>query len=87
MATEYPRAPNARDRKAANDAKSMMWSIPAAIAAIVLVAAILIFSSAGPDRTRTADTNNPGAPSSPATQAQPPVTQAQPQKSNPAGTQ
>jgi len=30
------------------------WGIPAVIAAVVLVAGVLIFSAAGPDRTRTA---------------------------------
>ena len=97
MPTEYPG--DQRGRKAANDFKSMMWSIPAAIAAVVLVAAILIFSSGGPDRTRTADFNAPNSvpsqtekrqlesgipPSGGATGTPAP---AQPQKSNPAGTQ
>ena len=100
MATDPPRSPNPRDWNASNDARSMIWSIPAAIAAVVLVAAILIFGGAGPDRTRTADSNNPNSTPSSTTQAQQPESgippnsdgagrkaPAQPQKSTPDGTQ
>jgi hypothetical protein len=34
------------------------WGIPLLFAAIALVAGILVFSTAGPDRTRTAEYNN-----------------------------
>ena len=32
------------------------WGIPLAVGAVVIAAAAIIFASAGPDRTRTADT-------------------------------
>lgn len=66
------------------------WGLPIGIAAVALVAGILIFSTAGPDRTRTAQVN-PGANPAPAEQVQPqsnaPAETPAPQKSNPAGTQ
>ena len=34
------------------------WGVPAFIAAVVFIGGILIFSAAGPDRTRTAAYNN-----------------------------
>jgi hypothetical protein len=34
------------------------WGIPALIAAVVLIAGVLVFGAAGPDRTRTAEYNN-----------------------------
>ncbi|MEN3378287.1 MAG: hypothetical protein V7604_3642 [Hyphomicrobiales bacterium] len=34
------------------------WGIPAFIAAVVFIAGVLIFSAAGPERTRTATYNN-----------------------------
>jgi hypothetical protein len=37
------------------------WGIPILFAAVALVAGILIFSAAGPDRTRTAEYNNPNS--------------------------
>jgi hypothetical protein len=33
------------------------WGIAAFVGAVVLIAAVLIFSAAGPDRSRTADSN------------------------------
>jgi hypothetical protein len=77
------------------------WGIPIGIAAVALVAGVIIFSTAGPDRTRTAqnDNLNPNTtaaqPAQPAESAIPrseaPATgsapTAAPQKSNPAGTQ
>jgi len=33
------------------------WGVPAFIAAVVFIGAILVFSAAGPDRTRTAEYN------------------------------
>ena len=69
---------------------------PIGIGAAILIVAAIIFSSAGPDRTRTAQNNQPNAPSA-QTQAPesaiPPGTggapakQETPQRSNPAGTQ
>jgi hypothetical protein len=35
------------------------WGIPAFIAAVIVIAGVLIFSAAGPERTRTAAYNNP----------------------------
>lgn len=72
------------------------WALPIGISAVVLAAGILIFSAAGPDRTRTAQNNspNPAAPqpaesvipkSNPPAEA--PAPAAPGQKSNPAGTQ
>lgn len=78
MPTEYPRNPNPRDRKESNDSQMMVWAVPAGIAAVVLIAATLIFSSAGPDRTRTTENlNNPDASRS---------EQAAPKTTSPAGT-
>ena len=38
------------------------WGIPLLFAAVALVAGILVFSTAGPDRTRTAEySNNPAS--------------------------
>ena len=34
------------------------WGIPALIAAVVLIAGVLVFCAAAPDRTRTAEYNN-----------------------------
>jgi hypothetical protein len=61
------------------------WGLPIGIAAVALVAGILIFSAAGPDRTRTAQVNNPNA--KPTASEQAPAPAAPAQKSNPAGTQ
>jgi hypothetical protein len=76
------------------------WGIPIGIAAVALVAGVIIFSAAGPERTRTAQTNlNPSTtasqPAQPAESAIPPANapakesapSMAPQKSNPAGTQ
>ena len=88
-----------RPRKPNGENKS--WGVPLAIAAVVLVAATIIFSAAGPDRTRTAGANNPNSQRIPLEVAQPPESAIPPsnqdaaqstpsvsrQKSNPAGTQ
>ena len=37
------------------------WGIPLLFAAVALVAGILVFSTAGPDRTRTAANTSPNA--------------------------
>ena len=37
------------------NARNIPWAIPALVAAVVLVAAVLIFSATGPDRSHTAD--------------------------------
>jgi len=43
------------------------WGIPLAVGAVVIAAAAIIFASAGPDRTRTADVKNqPPAVTTPA---------------------
>ena len=70
---------------------------PIGIAAAILIVAAIIFSSAGPDRTRTAQNNNPNAtasePAAPPESAIPrgnsgaPARPEAPQRSNPAGTQ
>jgi hypothetical protein len=73
------------------------WAIPMAIGAVVLVAGLIIFNAAGPERTRTAGMDNP-ATTQPATQSRPasppqrdgsatPAATPAPQKPNPAGTQ
>ena len=62
------------------------WGIPLGIAAIVFVAATIIFSSAGPDRTRTASTpamTSPGPTTSESAPAQTPT----PARPNASGTQ
>jgi hypothetical protein len=61
------------------------WGLPIGISAVALVAGILIFSTAGPDRTKTAQVN-PNAKPTASEPAQPAQT-APAQKSNPAGTQ
>ena len=97
MPTEYHRNPTPPD-ETVRKAGDVFWGIPLTIAAVILIAAILILG-AGPDRTRTADFNAPNSVSSQAEKRQiesgiPPSggatgTQdpAQPQKSNPEGTQ
>jgi len=69
------------------DDDSPGWGIPIGIAAVALVAGILIFSTAGPDRTKTAHVNNPNATPAASEPAATPAPTAPAQKSNPAGTQ
>ena len=76
----------------------MQWALPLGLAAAILIVAAIIFSSAGPDRTRTAANNNlnskPVAGEQAAETAIPkrsgdataPAQQA-PARSNPSGTQ
>ena len=56
------------------------WAIPLAFGALMLIAGALIFSAAGPDRTRTAEYNNlnskPSA-SAPSTDTRGPAAKAQ----------
>ena len=61
-----PNAPNATKRTGSEPPRTGLaaWAVPLGIAAIVLVAATMIFSSAGPDRSRTAN-NQPPAVTSP----------------------
>jgi hypothetical protein len=73
-------------RRPVEEDESPGWGLPIGIAAVALVAGILIFSTAGPDRTKTAQVD-PSAKSAPAEQAPPPAAPAPAQKSNPAGTQ
>jgi hypothetical protein len=64
--------------------------IPLAIAAVVFMAALLIFSAAGPDRTRTADNSNqPSAVTTPApsTPERAPTTAPVPTRPNQPGIQ
>lgn len=94
--SEYERNPNPRG----HTERRRGWGLPIAVAAFVLVIAAIIFSAAGPDRTRTTEFNSPNSDRIPATQAQPAESgippsgqdaqtpaQVAPQKSNPAGTQ
>jgi hypothetical protein len=46
--------PAFKERKHMSEAPGYGWGIPAGIAAVVLIVAAIIFSSAGPDRSRTA---------------------------------
>jgi hypothetical protein len=72
------------------------WAIPMIVGAVVLVAGLMIFNAAGPDRTQTAGVDTPTTTQS-TTQPRPapvpqkdefaaPVATPAPQKSNPAGT-
>jgi hypothetical protein len=73
MPTEYPKDP--RGRKDISDYDNIGWGLPLGVLALLLVAGALIFS-AGPDRTRTAETNRntPDATkSAPAPRTQPPA--------------
>jgi hypothetical protein len=66
------------------------WGIPLAVGAIVLAAGAIIFASAGPDRTRTADVKNqPPAVTTPAPapDAKAPAATPAPAQPNPQGTQ
>jgi hypothetical protein len=83
--------------------ESIGWGIPIGIAAVIFVAATIIFTAAGPDRTRTAEYNTPNSNRAPQATSQPaesgippsnqdapqsaPAPTVAPQKSNPAGTQ
>ncbi|MEA2911940.1 MAG: hypothetical protein QOJ15_4021 [Bradyrhizobium sp.] len=50
------------------------WGIPAFIGAVLLIAGVIIFTAAGPHRTRTAEYHNPN--SKPASSQQPPTGEA-----------
>jgi hypothetical protein len=73
------------------------WAIPVLVGAVVLVAGLLIFNAAGPDRTQTAGVDTPTTtqsttqprPATPPLKDDSTATSATPvpQKSNPAGTQ
>jgi hypothetical protein len=74
MPTEYPKNP--RGRKHISDYDNIGWGLPLGVLALLLVAGALFFSSAGPDRTRTAETHRtvPDATkSAPAPKTQPPA--------------
>jgi hypothetical protein len=58
-----------RDRTRADDSRKLVgrkdisdytggWGVPAFIAAVIFIGGILVFSAAGPDRTRTAAYNS-----------------------------
>jgi hypothetical protein len=91
MATEFPSNPNPRGRKDISDYANMRWGIPIGIAAVALIAGFMIFSAAGPDRTRTVNNNNQpsavGTTPGPKTGARLPAETQVPSKSNPQGTQ
>lgn len=100
---EYKSNPNPRTPKSADTPKRNWTAVIITLAAVVLGAAAMIFSAAGPDRTRTGEVNNSNAvpaqvgTSQPAESGIPPSGQdaprttpaptVVPQKSNPAGTQ
>jgi hypothetical protein len=66
------------------------WGIPLAVGAVVIAAAAIIFASAGPDRTRTADVKNqPPAVTTPAPapDAKAPAQAPTPARPNSPGTQ
>jgi hypothetical protein len=66
------------------------WGIPLAVGAVVIAAAAIIFASAGPDRTRTADVKNqPPAVTTPAPApaAKAPAETPAPAQPNSPGTQ
>ena len=66
------------------------WGIPIAVGAVVIAAAAIIFASAGPDRTRTADVKNqPSAVTAPAPapDAKAPAVTPTPAQPNSPGTQ
>ena len=46
--------PSFKERTRTSEGPGYGWGIPAGIAAVVLIVAAIIFSSAGPDRSRTA---------------------------------
>ena len=45
--------PAFKERTGSSEGRGPGWGIPAGIAAVVLIVAAIIFSSAGPDRSRT----------------------------------
>jgi hypothetical protein len=57
MDDRYIRNDRTRDRATSSNYRGG-WGIPALIAAVVLIAGVLVFSAAGPDRTRTSEYNN-----------------------------
>ena len=77
----------------------MRWGLPIGLAAAILIIATIIFSAAGPDRTRTAANSNLDSKPVTAEQAKPEsaiprssgdpsaAKQQTPARSNPAGTQ
>jgi hypothetical protein len=72
MPTEYPRNP--RGRKDVRDEDTIGWGLPLGVLALLVAGALIL--SAGPDRTRTAETNRntPDATkSAPGPRAQPPA--------------
>ena len=89
MATEFPSNPNPRGRKDISDYTNMRWGIAIGIATVVLIAAMVIFSAAGPDRTRTVNNNQPssGTTPGPKSGARLPAETPVPSKLNPQGTQ
>jgi hypothetical protein len=98
----YRDDPNFRRPRAPKN-ESMSWGVPVGIAAVIAVVATIIFTAAGPDRTRTAEYNSPNSNRAPQETSQPaesgippsnrdapqsaPAPTVVPQKSNPAGTQ
>jgi hypothetical protein len=90
MPTNFPENPDHRGRKDIGDYENIHWAVPMGIFTVIMVAAVLIFSAAGPDRTRTAANNNqPPAVSAPApgTGENVPAKAPTPSQPNPAGTQ
>ncbi len=66
------------------------WGVPLAVGAVVIAAAAIIFASAGPERTRTADVKNqPPAVTTPAPapDAKAPAETPAPARPNQPGTQ
>ena len=84
------KTPNAAKRPGSERPRTEFagWGIPLGIAAIVFVAATIIFSSAGPDRTRTASTQPPAVTSpGPTTSESAPAQTPTPARPNASGTQ
>ena len=84
------KTPNAEKRPGSERPRTELagWGIPLGIAAIVFVAATIIFSSAGPDRTRTASTQQPAMTSpGPTTSESAPAQTPTPARPNASGTQ
>lgn len=101
MAYERGPRPN-QSSESGIPSRSMGKWIPIGIGAFILLAAVIFFSSAGPDRTRTSEFNQPNSNRTSVENAQPsesgippsnqdtspntPPAPASPQTSNPAGT-